>query len=843
MASDKLDGRLARLVQELGEAPAGEAALRRRIRVTVHVHVVGDLAEVERAGLWTDLVSGPVAIGTVAAGDLERVAALDAVASIESDRRRMPALHTSVPEIKGDKARNIPPGFSGRGVIVGVIDTGIDIFHQAFRKPDGTTRILSLLDMSLRTRIEMTGNPTGNIELLWQPPRAPAPSGGGPAPASVQESTPALVLPVTAAQVKTALEAFNSIDPGDVTVTGGPLPGTAIEIEFTGKYDSTKIDTLKLPPILMGSALSGTGVTAKLVRGREFRAPEINAALQNPGTPFPSRDVDSHGTHVAGISAGDGSQAGNCHGKDYYIGVAPEADLVIVRSSFLDSEVAQGLDHIFTQPWRGAAPLQPAVVNLSFGGQIGAHDGTSQSEMTLDSMLVGMTGRSIVVAAGNDGVGELHAGGTLAPSGTVTLSFVIADDDHIDDSLDLWYSGTGRLSANVTAPGAGGASLPAPIPAPASTPSPAPKLAGCAVSVFSRINDSSNGKHNISFGLTAAADGKIAQGTWKITLKETSGTAPVTFDCWIGLQRTDANPSFVTADRSRARTVTIPGSAKVPITVGAYDPSDGTLWDASSRGPTADGRPKPDLNAPGAGITAALREPGSTIWCDCCCDFYTVKSGTSMAAPHVTGVVALMFQAKPGLDQAAIKARLIAGARPPDPAPVPPVPNSDWGAGRVDAEHAVSHTISGTILAHADEPVVLPVAAYEAVYKPAHARLAELRALAEGSPMGQLAAALVSEHVDEVQRLVNTERRVLVAWHRMHGPQLLRLLLNAAGRDVPVPGTLGGKPVADGLARLLDELDRAGSPALRAGIAAHRDLLLALPGARAADLDLILRAG
>jgi len=852
MVSSKLDTALAIRLHELSTADPDAG----RTRVQVLVHVVGDLAAVERAGLWTEWIAGPVAGGTIALGDLEQVASLDDVGSIEAPRPARPMIHDSVPAMRADVARQIPPGFSGRGVLLGVVDTGIDIFHGAFRKPDGTTRVASLLDLTMRQTISITGNPTGGtVELEW---RAPAQPGSAANP--IERTTP-IQLPATAAQVQAALEALPTINPGDIVVTGGPLPTTPIVLDFIGRYSPDKFDTVV--------GLSGfrtvmdPGAKMLVTLGREFTQDEINAALSSPGQQFLSRDKIGHGTHVMGTAAGDGSQSGtnetdDCHKKGYYVGVAPEADLAMVR--MLDTnDIVRGVTHLLTQAWRPAGtPVKPAVVNLSVGTSVGPHDGTDNMELALDGLLTGTTGRAVVVSASNDGElydhahPELHpqAGGgvhglkTVAANGQATFQFVIAANDRNGDQFELWYSGAGRLSVNLTTPAPAGASLPVPVPAGAGTQQL--PLAGHQVTIASDLNNGSNGKHHIGIVLKPPAAGTVVTGTWTITLRETAGTAtPV--DCWIIFEASDPHPRFINADQDRTRTVATPGTARNVITVGAYDASSGKLGEFSSRGPTTDNRTKPDLAAPGVGITSARSNARNTgCKCDCCFEFYKVESGTSSAAPHVTGVVALMLQASPNLSFSDIKTKLAASHFPPDPN-TGALPNNEWGAGKLDAEKAVRAALPAPQAASPDptgpaEPLVLPAAAYPAAHLPLPARIGELRRRIGTGAAGQMLAALVSEHVDEVLRLINTDRRVIVAWHRMDGPVLLRVVLGDVHRDVVVPATLAGRPVVPGLARLLDALALAGSPALRSAIVTHRGLLLAVPGARLPDLDNQLRA-
>lgn len=134
-----------------------------------------------------------------------------------------------------------------------------------------------------------------------------------------------------------------------------------------------------------------------------------------------------------------------------------------------------------------------------------------------------------------------------------------------------------------------------------------------------------------------------------------------------------------------ACTVGSPAAARKAVTVGAAaDAGEGGFHQAgfSSRGPTGDGRVKPDISGPGVGITSARAGSGNG---------YATYNGTSMATPYVSGVVALMLDADPSLvvssSASQVKDRLMAtaidwGAVGAD---------SDYGAGMLDAYRAVGN--------------------------------------------------------------------------------------------------------------------------------------------------------
>jgi len=122
-----------------------------------------------------------------------------------------------------------------------------------------------------------------------------------------------------------------------------------------------------------------------------------------------------------------------------------------------------------------------------------------------------------------------------------------------------------------------------------------------------------------------------------------------------------------------AGSVNKPGDDPFVVTVGAMDgratldKSDDVIMPFSSRGPTQDGLAKPDLVAPGVTLVS-VRDSGSTIdqyHSDARVgDFYFKGTGTSQAAAVVSGVAALMFQAKPSLTPNKAKALLLGTAMP-----------------------------------------------------------------------------------------------------------------------------------------------------------------------------------
>jgi serine protease AprX len=124
-------------------------------------------------------------------------------------------------------------------------------------------------------------------------------------------------------------------------------------------------------------------------------------------------------------------------------------------------------------------------------------------------------------------------------------------------------------------------------------------------------------------------------------------------------------------------TISSPAAAAKVITVGAmrdFGDNGFNLVYFSSRGPTLDGRTKPDVAAPGVNVTSADAGTASG---------YVTMSGTSMATPFVAGVAALMLDA--GLSPSAVKAKIMETAVDWGAAGA----DGEYGAGRLDAYAAV----------------------------------------------------------------------------------------------------------------------------------------------------------
>jgi len=160
------------------------------------------------------------------------------------------------------------------------------------------------------------------------------------------------------------------------------------------------------------------------------------------GTDFQDRGSGGHGTHTTGIAAG--SDVGNGQ-----YGVAPEADIIMIPSTFLDSEVLEDVKFVRN---KAKQAQKPWVVNMSFGTQEGPHDGSTGYDQNMS--LVGKNKGGILVAsAGNDGDLNIHVTHNIPASDSCFILFDYKDYEKLTDdqkksktfTFDLWSQSTDKV--------------------------------------------------------------------------------------------------------------------------------------------------------------------------------------------------------------------------------------------------------------------------------------------------------------------------------------------------------------------------------------------------------------
>ena len=419
---------------------------------------------------------------------------------------------------------------------------------------------------------------------------------------------------------------------------------------------------------LWDQTLPADGSTAvyRLSYGRVFTQGELEAQIAAGYTE--SSDTLGHGTHVAGIAAGDGSSS-----TSGYVGVAPEANLIVIKTTFYEDAVLDAISFAFD---RAEELGLPCVVNLSLGGHAGPHDGTSLFEQAVDAFL-DRPGRALVVAAGNEAQEKIHVGTEVHSPVTWHL---VTESSSV--SASFWYPFQSSFAVEVAAPSGERTSVLPGGQGYLATP------AGQAWIDNSGYPDPRNGDRQIFIQLTGVSPG----AGWAITLTPVLGGGRV--DGWV---EDPTAGHFLEGDS--AMTISEPGNARRVITVGAYVTKNrwtslageqrgegyvvGELADFSSRGPTRDGRLKPDLAAPGAWIASALSAAASEPdWLRLPDGQHFVLLGTSMSAPHVAGACALLLSLEPNLSWDELLDALTGGARVDGF--VGPVPNMAWGWGKLD---------------------------------------------------------------------------------------------------------------------------------------------------------------
>jgi hypothetical protein len=260
--------------------------------------------------------------------------------------------------------------------------------------------------------------------------------------------------------------------------------------------------------------------------GVEYTQTHINNEID--GTPagyVRENDINGHGTHVAGTAAGNGAALSS--GK--YKGVAPNADIVIVKGgngSFSSTNEINGLTYFKNV---ATALGKPIVVNMSIGGQFGAHDGTNDDEVAVDNFCTSAAGRAVVIAAGNDNGSLIHRQVALAAngSGSITLNVPTAASSSSTDvfQFTMYVNNTNNVNATITVPGGGT------VVANAGQSSSANVLSNTATVYYDNLVDAASGDRYINVYVTRSTTSANPSGTWTIYTKQYHSLS--TYNRWL----------------------------------------------------------------------------------------------------------------------------------------------------------------------------------------------------------------------------------------------------------------------------------------------------------------------
>ena len=413
----------------------------------------------------------------------------------------------------------------------------------------------------------------------------------------------------------------------------------------------------------------------------------------------------THGTHVAGIAGGGGATAA-------YRGVAYEAQFLFVTFLIDEGAVIDAWQWMYQ---KAIATDKRLVINMSWGlYHFGTLDGTSLLSQAITAF--SNLGVVFVNSGGNNGNVNFHLKKTFTNDvlkSRIEFYDYNANPNMWGQSIHAWGEVGQSFSNGIIVTNTSNAVL-------AQSPLYSTSLSSNYVDTFLVVNQDTIW-YNISADAAHPLNGrpqmrlrvKNTHANLRVQLHSTASSGTVHYwnvtelitevGNW-GMAFLAAGAGTTSGDNQNG--ISEPSCADDVISVAAYATQyatasgslvGGALASFSSKGPRYDGAMKPDIAAPGVGIASAISSFTDGNYTSVAntnfnnTTYHFAKfSGTSMAAPMVAGVAALMLEANPYLSSAQVKEIMMQTARQDSyTGAIPNEGSPQWGAGKINAYAAV----------------------------------------------------------------------------------------------------------------------------------------------------------
>lgn len=456
--------------------------------------------------------------------------------------------------------------------------------------------------------------------------------------------------------------------------------------------------------------------------GSEYRRSTIQAALDGSGS-LNKEDFDGHGTHVTGTAASSGQAFEESSGVKRFQGAAPATEIVTVKAgnaSFSNTNILSGIQYCQALAEDAGKPL---VINMSLGTDFAPHDGTSPLAQAVAQVTNGgaSSGTVVVTSAGNSGspFSPIHTQKSLSAGNAVDVGVDVTQYTPNSGSRNdffvttLWAYQPGPYEVSIRTPDDQDV-LTLTLDE-SSVRDTTHQTSRGTIFFQSAPQQFGEGRSFIVRAFDANADAPPAEGEWTVRIRQ-DGSEDTPIHGWfqrsqLGSGDTEGSAAFVDADN--AFTIGSPATSTGAIAVGNYvhrtrwttaggasrgfQSSDGFIRDiispSSSRGPTVDGRTKPDVAAPGTFTASTFSDDATPAFGSAGVvgdGEHEILTGTSMSAPLVAGSVALLLQEDPTLSTDQTRDLLSSTARVDGAVQARGVPNQTFGAGKLNVQRALT---------------------------------------------------------------------------------------------------------------------------------------------------------